>query len=204
MGTLGVEFEKTLIMPELQSAVRGLTSEVSAKALYTSGRTDIRDKLVAELEAKLGPRGIILEDVLLKGIKLPEQLIKAIEIKAQAEQESARMEFVLSKEKQEAERKKVEAEGISSFQRIVSEGISAQLLQWKGIEATEKLAKSDNAKLVVMGNTKDSLPVLLSTASADGIPVATDRMSAQQSNHHKLPTPTTDAAATIDAAIAND
>lgn len=202
--TLGVEFEKTLIMPELQSAVRGLTSEVSAKALYTSGRTDIRDKLVAELEAKLGPRGIILEDVLLKGIKLPEQLIKAIEIKAQAEQESARMEFVLSKEKQEAERKKVEAEGISSFQRIVSEGISAQLLQWKGIEATEKLAKSDNAKLVVMGNTKDSLPVLLSTASADGIPVATDRMSAQQSNHHKLPTPTTDAAATIDAAIAND
>jgi len=162
--SLGVDYEKTLIEPELQSAVRGLTSEVSAKALYTSGRTDIRDKLMAELQAKLEPRGIMLEDVLLKGIKLPKQLIDAIELKAQAEQESARMEFVLSKEKQEAERKKLEAEGISSFQRIVSEGISPALLQWKGIEATEKLAMSDNSKIVVMGNTKNSLPVLLSAA----------------------------------------
>ena len=138
--TLGVDFESTLILPELQSAVRGLTSEVSAKALYTSGRTEIWDKLMAELDSKLRPRGIILEDVLLKGIKLPKQLINAIELKAQAEQESvcnwpflfhtsstpsllpvdgsscteqARMEFVLTKEKQEADRKKIEAEGIS-------------------------------------------------------------------------------------------
>merc|ERR1711903_224145 len=124
----------------------------------------IHNKLVEELKAKLEPRGISLEDVPLKGIKLPKQLIDAIELKAQAEQESARMELVLSKEKQEANRKKVEAEGISSFQRIVSEGISPALLQWKGIEATEKLAMSDNSKIVVMGNTKDSLPVLLSTA----------------------------------------
>lgn len=102
-----------------------------------------------------------------QGIKLPKQLTDAIELKAQAEQESARMEFVLSKEKQEAERKKVEASGISAFQRIVSEGISSQLLQWKGIEATEKLANSANAKIVMMGNSKDSLPVLLSTAGQD-------------------------------------
>merc|ERR1712196_261618 len=116
----------------------------------------------------LGPRGIILEDVLLKGIKLPKQLTDAIELKAQAEQESARMEFVLSKEKQEADRKKVEAQGISAFQRIVSEGISEQLLQWKGIEATEKLAESPNSKIVVMGNSKSSLPVLLSAADHAG------------------------------------
>merc|ERR1712005_62483 len=122
---------------------------------------EIHDKLQKELESKLAPRGIILEDVLLKGIKLPKQLTDAIELKAQAEQESARMEFVLSKEKQEAERKKVEAAGISAFQKIVSEGISTQLLQWKGIEATEKLAASTNSKIVVMGNSKDSLPVLM-------------------------------------------
>lgn len=162
---LGEAYEETLIMPELQSAVRGLTSEVSAKALYTSGRTEIHDKLHKELSEKLTARGIVLEDVLLKGIKLPKQLTDAIELKAQAEQESARMEFVLSKERQEADRKKVEAAGISAFQKIVSEGISSQLLQWKGIEATERLANSNNAKIVVMGNTKDSLPVLLSTAS---------------------------------------
>merc|ERR1712022_79911 len=168
---LGEAYEETLIMPELQSAVRGLTSEVSAKALYTSGRTEIHDKLHKELTDKLTARGIVLEDVLLKGIKLPKQLTDAIELKAQAEQESARMEFVLTKEQQEAERKKVEAQGISAFQRIVSEGISAQLLAWKGIEATEKLAESTNSKIVVMGNTKSSLPVLLSAADEQS-PVA--------------------------------
>lgn len=161
---LGEEFEQVLIIPELQSAVRGLTSEVSAKALYTSGRTEIHNKLVTELKQKLTPRGIVLEDVLLKGIKLPKQLTDAIELKAQAEQESARMEFVLSKERQEADRKKVEAAGISAFQKIVSEGISTQLLQWKGIEATERLAASTNSKMVIMGNSKDSLPVLLSSS----------------------------------------
>merc|ERR1712072_946346 len=134
-----------------------------AKALYTSGREVIRGKLAAELESKLKPRGITIEDVLLKGIKLPTLLTDAIELKAQAEQESARMEFVLTKEKQEADRKSLEASGISAFQRIVSEGISEQLLQWKGIEATEKLANSKNAKIVVMGNSKSSLPVILST-----------------------------------------
>jgi regulator of protease activity HflC (stomatin/prohibitin superfamily) len=87
------------------------------------------------------------------------------------------MEFVLTKEKQEADRKKIEAEGISSFQRIVSEGISTQLLQWKGIEATEKLAASDNAKLVVMGNTKDSLPVLLASAASDDDAQSANRMT---------------------------
>jgi len=164
---LGEDYETILILPELQSAVRGLTSEVSAKALYTSGRLEIRNKLMAELKDKLGPRGIVLEDVLLKGIKLPKQLTDAIELKAQAEQASARMEFVLSKEKQEAERKKVEASGISAFQKIVSEGISQQLLQWKGIEATEKLANSRNAKIVMMGNSKSSLPVILSATESE-------------------------------------
>ena len=153
-----------LCVQEMQSAVRGLTSEVSAKALYTSGREVIRTKLLEELNEKLSPRGIKMEDVLLKGIILPKLLTDAIELKAQAEQASATMEFKLSKERQEAERKKLEASGIQSFQKIVSEGISPQLLQWKGIEATEKLATSHNAKIVMMGNSKESMPVLLSTA----------------------------------------
>jgi prohibitin 1 len=76
-------------------------------------------------------------------------------------QEAQRMEFVLLKEQQEAERKRIEAEGISTFQKIVSEGISPQLLQWKGIEATQELAKSPNAKIVVIGNARDGLPLIL-------------------------------------------
>ena len=102
-----------------------------------------------------------MEDILLKAVKLPNAVSDAIELKAQAEQEAQRMEFVLQKERQEAERKKIEAQGIADFQKIVSDGISPNLLKWKGIEATEKLAKSDNSKIVIMGNSKDSLPVIL-------------------------------------------
>merc|ERR1712217_762873 len=126
-----------------------------------SGRSEIQRKLKAEMSAVLGPRGIVLEDVLLKAIVLPNQLTHSIEQKAQAEQDAARMEFVLQKERQEAERKSIEAKGIAQFQQIVSEGISPALLQWMGIEATEKLSESPNSKIVIMGNTKDSLPVIL-------------------------------------------
>lgn len=163
--TLGTDYANVLIRPELASAVRGLTSEQSAKALYTSGRRIIQTNLFEELEAKFSKRNIILEDVLLKAIKLPKLLTDAIESKAKAEQESAVMEFVLTKEESEAKRKEIEAKGIAKFQTIVSEGISEQLLQWKGIEATEHLAHSDNAKLVIVGNGDNGLPVLLSAGS---------------------------------------
>ena len=145
--SLGPDYVSVLLMPELSSAVRGLTSEADAKALYTSGRSEMQKKLKAELNGVLEPRGILLEDVLLKAVTLPALLSHSIELKAQAEQESARMEFVLTKERQEATRKGVEAKGIADFQKIVSEGISPALLQWKGIEATEKLASAPNAKV---------------------------------------------------------
>jgi prohibitin 1 len=85
----------------------------------------------------------------------------SIESKQQAEQESLAMSFKLQKERQEAERKRIEAQGIRDFQTTVSQGISAQLLQWKGIEATETLAKSPNTKVVVIGNSKNGLPLIL-------------------------------------------
>jgi prohibitin 1 len=161
---IGSDYIEVLLRPEAASATRGLTSESDAKDLYTSGRTMIQDALKNELTEKLGTRGIIIEDVLLKDIVLPAQLSQAIEAKVKAEQESQRMQFVLAKEKQEAERKAIEAQGIADFQRIVSTGISDELLRWKGVEATERLADSCNAKLIVMGNGKDGLPVILSAA----------------------------------------
>ncbi|KAL3920936.1 MAG: hypothetical protein SGILL_003015 [Bacillariaceae sp.] len=160
-GSVGPGYESKLIAPEVSSAVRGLTSEAEAKALYTSGRSEVQNRLKAELSTNLNPRGIVIEDVLLKAVVLPKDLSKSIEEKARAEQDSARMEFILQKERQEAERKSIEAEGIADFQRIVTKGITPSLLQWKGIEATEKLAESDNAKVVIIGNGKDSLPVIL-------------------------------------------
>ena len=109
------------------------------------------------------PRGIVVENVLLRDLQLPETLKHAIEAKQQAQQDAQRMEFVLQKERQEAERKRVEAAGIKDFQDIVSQGISDKLLQWKGIEATMELARSSNSKIVVVGNSKNGLPLIFST-----------------------------------------
>jgi prohibitin 1 len=117
---------------------------------------------MAELQAQVQPRGVVIENVLLRDLQLPETLKAAIEAKQQAQQEAQRMEFVLQREKQESERKRVEAQGIKDFQNIVTEGISEKLLEWKGIEATIELARSNNAKVVVVGNTKSGLPLIFS------------------------------------------
>ena len=159
---VGTEYIEQLIQPEANSAIRCYTSESEAKDLYSAGRMEIQQELKANLSLKLQPRGIIIEDVLLKDLRLPDMLEQSIEMKLQTEQEAKQMVFVLEKERQEAQRKEIEAQGIAAFQRIVSEGISPQLLQWKGIEATERLANSPNAKLIVMGNNGKGLPVLLS------------------------------------------
>ena len=158
---VGPDYIDVLIKPEAASAIRGLTSESEAKALYTNGRNAMQDTIKEELTAKLAPRGIVIQDVLLKDMALPKQLTDAIEQKLRAEQESEQMEFVLKKEQQEAERKAIEAEGIADFQRIVSEGISPMLIKWKGVEATEKFANSPNTKIVIMGNDSNGLPVIL-------------------------------------------
>jgi regulator of protease activity HflC (stomatin/prohibitin superfamily) len=106
-------------------------------------------------------RGIITEAVLLRKIGLPAVVANAIQEKLKREQEAEQMKFVLQKEQQEAERKRIEAQGVADFQRIVASGISQQLLEWKGIEATEKLALSQNTKIVVIGNQKSGLPIIL-------------------------------------------
>ena len=161
---VGPDYIQTLLQPEANSAVRCYTSESEAKDLYTAGRLDIQDELKANLSKKLKPRGIIIEDVLLKDLVLPEMLARSIELKLETEQDAKQMVFVLEKERFEADRKKIEAQGIAAFQHIVSEGISAQLLQWKAIEATERLANAPNAKIVIMSNGAKGLPVLLSAS----------------------------------------
>lgn len=104
---------------------------------------------------------VLVQEIFLRKIQLPPNLKEAIEQKMRSEQEAARMTFVLQREEREAERKRIEAKGIRDFQAIVTEGISDKLLQWKGIEATEQLAKSSNSKLVVVGSGKGGLPLIL-------------------------------------------
>ena len=104
---------------------------------------------------------MIVENILLRDVQLPAMLKGSIEAKQQAEQDALRMSFILQKETQEAQRKRIEAQGIADFQKIVAQGISPQLLEWKGIEATEKLATSANSKVVIIGNSKTGLPIIL-------------------------------------------
>lgn len=158
--TIGRNYEDIVLIPQFRSVARGVTAGYEAKALYTSEREMISSLIKAELQNIVKPRGIIVESVPLRRIILPKGLQDAIEEKLRAEQESQRMQFVLLKEKQEAERKRIEAKGIADFQHIVSQGISEQLLRWKGIEATEKIANSPNTKVVIVGG-KDGLPLIL-------------------------------------------
>ena len=159
--TVGPNYVDIILVPQFRSVVRGVTARYEAKALYTASREKLASEILSELENLVGPRGITVEQAPLRQIQLPERLTKSIEEKLQAEQESQRMEFILTREKQEADRKRIEAKGIADFQEIVSKGISEQLLKWKGIEATEKLANSTNTKVVIIGSGKDGLPIIL-------------------------------------------
>jgi prohibitin 1 len=158
---IGPRYVDVLIEPNLRSAIREATASHSANALYSGEREMVAKQIVAQLTNLLTPRGVVVESILLRDIQLPNTLRASIELKQQAEQEALAMSFRLQKEKQEAERKRIEAQGISDFQRIVAQGISSQLLEWKGIEATENLAKSPNAKIVVIGSGKNGLPLIL-------------------------------------------
>jgi len=158
---IGPTYETTLIEPNLRAAIREATASHSANALYTGEREMVAKQIYDSLAALLGQRGFIVESILLRDIQLPATLKTSIEAKQQAEQEALAMSFRLQKETQEAQRKRIEAEGIRDFQKIVAEGISPQLLEWKGIEATENLAKSSNSKVVVIGNSKNGLPLIL-------------------------------------------
>jgi len=159
--TVGDNYAEKIVEPTLRAAIRASTSAHSANALYTNARELVQQQIQDELTAQLSPRGVIVENVLLRDVQLPAMLKGSIEAKQQAEQDALRMSFILQKEKQEAERKRIEAQGIADFQKIVAQGISAQLLEWKGIEATEKLATSANSKVVIIGNPKNGLPLVL-------------------------------------------
>ena len=157
---IGPNYREVLLIPNFRSSMRGVTAANTASALYSDSREAMAQQIRTELQAQVQPRGVVVENVLLRDLQLPEALKHAIEAKQQAQQDAQRMEFVLQKERQEAERKRVEAGGIKDFQDIVSQGISDKLLQWKGIEATIELTRSPNSKVIVVGNSKSGLPLI--------------------------------------------
>jgi prohibitin 1 len=150
---IGADYENVVVEPTLRSAIREATASHTANALYTGEREMVGKQIYDSVSAELNKRGLTVENVLLRDIQLPATLKAAIEAKQQAEQESLAMNFRLQKETQEAQRKRIEAAGVRDFQQIVAQGITPSLLEWKGIEATENLAK--------IGNNKNGLPLIL-------------------------------------------
>lgn len=158
---VGPQYIDRVVEPNLRSVIREVTASHTANTLYSGEREKAAQEMFASLSKELAKRGIVVENILLRDITLPPALKQSIEAKQQAEQESLAMAFRLQKETQEAQRKRIEAQGIRDFQQIVAQGISPQLLEWKGIEATENLAKSPNSKIVVIGSGKNGLPLIL-------------------------------------------
>lgn len=158
---IGREYAERIVIPEIRSSTRKVIGKYDPEELYSTKREAIQNEIFEETKINVSKKHIILDAVLIRSVELPATIKTAIENKLKQEQESKEYEFRLEKEKKEAERKRIEAQGIKDFQDIVSEGISDKLLRWKGIEATLELAKSPNAKVVVVGSGKDGLPVIL-------------------------------------------
>ena len=159
----GGDYQTIILIPQFRSICRAVTASFQASALYSTERERLGSSIQEELAKAVAPRGVTIENTPIRNVALPTQLTEAIEEKQRADQESQRMEFILTKEKQEADRKRIEAKGIADFQTIVAAGISEQLLRWKGIEATEKIANSPNTKVIIVGGGQDGLPVILDT-----------------------------------------
>jgi regulator of protease activity HflC (stomatin/prohibitin superfamily) len=162
--TIGTD-EKQLIISRFRSTVRAITANYSASAIYSTKRQEVAQKIDEELTKEIPSLGFIVEQALLRNVKMPETLQTAIQEKLKAEQENEQMKFVLEKERQEAERKRIEAKGIADSQKIIAGGLTNQVLQLRSIEATEKIAQSNNSKIVVIGSEKGGIPILIQPES---------------------------------------
>ncbi|CAM2070632.1 Prohibitin family protein [Sulfidibacter corallicola] len=163
---VGPKYLTKIVVPEIEMVVRETVGHYYPEEIYSTKREPI-EKIIRNSKGEVGSRYIQVDDVIVRRIELPKMIQDAIQRKLQQEQESQEYVFRLEKERQEAERKRIEARGVRDFQEIVSSGISEHLLRWKGIKATLELAKSPNSKIVVIGSGKDGLPLILNTAEMD-------------------------------------
>lgn len=157
----GVDYTDKIVRPLTRTKIRDNAVYYEAVALYSVKRDEFQQRIFKSIEDDFKKRGLILEQLLVRNITLPESVKATIEQKINAEQDAQKMQFVLQKEKQEAERKRVEAQGIADYQRVINTGLTDQQLQYEQIKAYLELAKSPNAKVIIMG--KGNSPVILDT-----------------------------------------
>jgi prohibitin 1 len=160
LETVGMDYENTMILSTFRSAAADVSSRFFAKDLHSGERSVIEREIQNTMAKLIEPRGFIIESVLMKSIKLPAGLSKAIEDKLEAEQQAQRMEFTLLQERKEAERKKIAAEGTRDAQKIIAEGITPEILKYNAIEAFKVLSTSNNSKVIITNGTN---PLMLET-----------------------------------------
>lgn len=157
----GADYQDKIIRPISRTKIRDNAVRFDAVALYSSKREEFQSRIFKEMEKEFNKRGIILENILIRNIALPQSVKSTIEQKIQAEQEAQKMQFVLLKEKQEAERKRVEAQGIADYQAKINSTLTPELLKYEQIKAYKEMAASQNSKIIVMGSGNS--PVILDT-----------------------------------------
>jgi regulator of protease activity HflC (stomatin/prohibitin superfamily) len=159
---IGIDYVDKIVRPITRTRIRDNSVYYDAVALYSVKRDEFQDRIFKSIDADFKKRGLLLENLLVRNITLPASVKAVIEQKINAEQDAQKMQFVLQKEKQEAERKRVEAQGIADYQRIISESLSDRQLQYEQIKAMKELAGSANSKIIVMPS-KGGAPIILDT-----------------------------------------
>jgi len=158
---IGRNYVERIVKPEIRSVTREVIGNYLPEELYSTKREAIEDEIETLTRAKVEPKYITLDAILIRDVTLPQTLRTAIEQKLKQEQEALEYDFKIQKARKEAERKEIEANGIAEFQKIVNRTITPQLLKWKGVEATQEISKSPNSKVIVIGNGDGDLPIIL-------------------------------------------
>jgi regulator of protease activity HflC (stomatin/prohibitin superfamily) len=159
---LGPQYYDEFVAPTIRGVSRAVAGRYKPEEIYSTKREEMAQEMLDDLLVAAAARWIIIENVLIRDVQIPAKITEAINFKLTADQEAQKMQFTIEKEKREADRKRIEAQGIADFQKIVSAGITESYLKWKGIEATQRIAESPNSKVIVVGNSSSSMPVILS------------------------------------------
>ncbi|MBI5325340.1 MAG: prohibitin family protein [Ignavibacteriae bacterium] len=159
--SIGVDYQDKVIRPTARTGIRESASYFDATDLFAEKREAFEQKIRNQIEKAFKERGLVLEQMLVRNISLPGSVKESIERKITAVQDAQRMKFVLEKEQQEAERKRVEARGVADAQKIVNEGLSDRVLQFESIKIQKELVTSPNAKIIILGNSKGTTPFII-------------------------------------------
>ena len=165
---VGPDYYHVLIAPYVMSEARKIVGRFSPSQIYSSQRETIERLILEGIREKLRDYPIVVEGFLIRDVRLPRIIRVAIERKLTEEQNYQRMEYVLDVAQKTAQKRRIEAQGIAAFQKIVQSNLTQSYLTWKGIEATEKIAKSPNTKIIIIGSGKNGLPVILNAESGSG------------------------------------